>query len=55
MSLGAPEACCVREIIRPKKISEMLVLEKSGSGGPLRVESSPGAFEGTSVGLLFSS
>lgn len=52
---GMTGGMCVREIIRLKKISEMLVLEKSGSSGPLRVESSPGAFEGTSVGLLFSS
>ena len=46
---------CVHEVIRPKKISEVLVLEKLGSSGPLRVKSFSGAFEGTSAGLLFSS
>lgn len=52
---GMMGGMCIHEVNRPKKISEVLVLEKSGSSGPLRVESSPGAFEGTSVGLLFGS
>ena len=52
---GMTGGMCVPEVIRPKKISEMLVLEKSRSSGPLRVESSSGALGGTSVGLLFSS
>lgn len=52
---GMMGSMCVHEVIRPKKISEVLVLEKLGSSGPLRVKSFSGAFEGTSAGLLFSS
>lgn len=46
VDLGVTGGVCVHEGIRPKEVSEMLVLEKLGSSGSLRVESSFRGFWG---------
>lgn len=52
MTGGATGRVCVSEVTRPKKVSEMLVLEHMGSNGPLRVKSSFKGLGGTSFGYL---
>lgn len=42
---------CVHEVIRPEKVSEILVLEKLGSSGPLSVKSSFRALRGNICGV----
>lgn len=42
---------CVHEVIRPEKVSEILVLEKLGSSGALSVKSSFRALRGNICGV----